>query len=116
MCGSFCASDLTLLFTHIVLQSRITSSQPFFQRTSIPFEHEMCSVQDMNQFGVMNEDVVGEVNLGIENGVRKSKDSFGKGNDILVCKSDELETGDFAAGTAPEWQERRISSGARKSL
>lgn len=61
----------------------------------------MCSVQDMNRFGVMNEDVVGEVNLGIENGVMKSKDGFRKGNDSVVCKSDDLETGDFAAGTAP---------------
>lgn len=65
MCGFFCASDLTLLFIHTVLQSWITSLQPFFQRTSIPFEDEMSSVQDMNQFGVMNEDVVEEVNLGI---------------------------------------------------
>lgn len=110
MCGFFCASDLTLLFTHIVLQSRITSLQPFFQRTSIPCEHEMSSVQDMNQFGVMNEDVVGEVNLGVENGVMKSKDGFRKGNDSLVCKSNEQETGD-CCWHCPRVAGRRISSG-----
>lgn len=104
MCGFFCASDLALLFIHIVLQSQITSLQPFFQRTSIPFEHEMSSVQDMNQFRLMNEDVVRGVNLGIENGVMKSKDGFRKGNYSLVCKSDELEAGDCAAGSAPGWQ------------
>lgn len=77
----------------------------FSRGPAFPFSlHEMSSVQDMNQFGVMNEDVVEEVNLGIENGVMKSTDGFRKGNDGLVCKSDELETGDFAAGTAPGWQ------------
>lgn len=73
----------------------------------------MSSVQDMNKFGVMNEDVVEEVNLGIEKGVTKTKDGFRKGNDSLVCKSDELETGDFAAGAAPGWQGGGDSFGIR---
>lgn len=64
----------------------------------------MSSVQGMNQFGVMNEDVVEEVNLGIDNCVMKREDDFRKGNDGLVFKSDELEAGDFTAGTAPGWQ------------
>lgn len=43
----------------------------------------MSSVQDMNQFGVMNEDVVEEVNLGIENGVMKTKMASGKEMRVL---------------------------------
>ncbi|TRZ25676.1 hypothetical protein HGM15179_001487 [Zosterops borbonicus] len=64
------------------LQAQITSLQQFFQRVSTPFEHEMSSVQDMNQFGVMNEDVV-EVNLGIENDVTKTKMASGKEMRVL---------------------------------
>lgn len=82
----------------------MTSLQPFFQRSSIPFGHEMSSVQGMNQFGGMNEDVVEEVNLGIDNCVMKREDDFRKGNDGLVFKSDELEAGGFTAGTSPGWQ------------
>lgn len=61
----------------------------------------MSSVQGMSQFGVMNEDVVEEVNLGIDNCVMKREDDLRKGNYNLLFKSDELEAGDFAAGTAP---------------
>lgn len=73
----------------------------------------MNNVQDINQFGVMNKDVVEELNLGIENGVMKTKVGFRKGNDSLVCKSDELETGDFAAGAAQGWQGGGDSIGIR---
>jgi len=64
----------------------------------------MNSVQGMNQFGVMNEDVVEVVNLGIDSCVMKREDDFRKRNDGLAFESDELEARDFTAGTAPGWQ------------
>lgn len=68
----------------------------------------MSSVQGINQFDVMNEEVVEEVNLGIDNCVMKRENDFREGNDGLVFKSDELETGVFIAGTAPGlWGEER---------
>lgn len=66
--------------------------------------HDMSSVQGMNQFGVMNEDVVEEVNLGTDNCVMKEEDDFRKGNDGLLFKSDEPEARDFTAGPAPGCQ------------
>lgn len=100
MFGFFYAFNLALLYIHIVLQSRMTSLQPFFQRSCIPFGHRMSRVRDMNQFGVMNEDVVEEVNLGIDDCVMKREDDFRNGNESLVSGSDELEAGDFTAATA----------------
>lgn len=61
----------------------------------------MSTVQGMNRFGVMNEDVVEEVSLGIDNCVMEREDDFTIGNDGLVFKSDELKAGDFTAGTVP---------------
>lgn len=100
MFGFFYAFNLALLYIHIVLQSRMTSLQPFFQRSSIPFGHGMSRVRGMNQFGVMNEDVVEEVNLGIDDCVMKREDDFRNGNENLVSELDELEAGDFTAATA----------------
>lgn len=81
----------------------MTSLQPLFQRSNIPFGHEMSSVQGMNQFGVMNEDVVKDVNTGIDNCVVKREDDFSKGNYGLVFKSDELEAGDLESREGRHW-------------
>lgn len=64
----------------------------------------MSGAQGMNQFGVMNEDVVKEVNLGIDNSVMKRENDSRKGSDGLVFKSDELEARELTAGTAPGLQ------------
>lgn len=58
----------------------------------------------MYQFGVMNENVVKEVLLGIDNCVMKREYDFRKGNNCLVFKSDELEAQDVTASTAPGCQ------------
>lgn len=81
----------------------MTSLQPLFQRSNIPFGYEMSSVQGMYQFGVMNEYVVKDVNVGIDNCVVKREADFSKGNYGLVFKSDELETGDLESREGRHW-------------
>lgn len=73
----------------------------FFPEQQHSLGHDMSSVQGMNQFGVMNEDVVEGANLGTDNCVMKEEDDFRKGNYGLVFKSDQLEARDSAAGPAP---------------
>lgn len=65
----------------------------------------------MNQFGVMNEDVVKEVNLGIDNCVMKRENDSRKGNDGLAFKSDELEAGELNCWHCPRATGRGRAAG-----
>lgn len=108
MCFLICLLLGLFIYPYCAIVMNYIVAAVFFQRSSIPFGLEMSSVQGINQFGVMNEDVVEEVNLGIDNCVMKRENDFREGNDGLVFKSDELETGVFIAGTAPGlWGEER---------